>query len=292
MSYRQNKFLAKPHSHAGPTMAGVHSHPGFHTTGTIEVAACYAQAHVVTSLAYEVGERLPDYPVVVTVDMDGMTALADYDAEKTLWPRIMEWLPEFFRMNPTATERDLYHWLEFDPQEGREGPQRGDEASDALFRIASWRIDNPFGAMRDFVESYPGDDLIALLRRLSDGTEKPSQEMLCALADQYRYTEDVDDRRIVSVVYMRPFWPELLSYEDEETDAELAEKLESYGWSVLDVEDVYNEHANVVTREVYKARRKAARPEFHGTSYRNLLSAAPGMGRRMPTPPKPYRGAK
>ena len=288
MRYRPNKFLAKPERYAGPTMAGSYSHPGFHTTATEEVAACYAQAHGVPHFDVSVGMPIYDYPVIVKLDMAGLVPLADYDAEKQLWPDVLWMLREFFRMNKKATEHDLVSWLEFDPAEG-DAIERGDAATDWLFKIGSWKIDNPSMALREFVESYPGNDVLGLLKRLADGDEKPSQEMLCALADQYRYLDDVDERRIVGVSYMRPFWPVLLSYEEVESDGELAIQLEQAGWAVLDVEDAIRREARVDTQPVYTKRGRPKRPEYHGTTYRNLLSAAPKLGRRLPAPPPPFK---
>lgn len=304
MRYRPNKFRAKPESYAGETMGGVHSHPGFHTTGTMEIAACYAQAKTVShpwTLFPRADKPLPDYPVIVTLDMDGLVPVADYDAERQIWPKVRDVLLEFFRMNPDADRRTLETWLEADGIEEREPMGRGYPSGSALFTIASWRVENPYGALRDFIDGCPCKDVMALLRSLVESDSKPPDEVLCALADQYRYVEDVAEGRVASVHYMKPFWPELLDYQADEwdegepapkeTDAELAEKLEALGWSVLDVEDVYNETARVVTTGVYSSRKRPKRPEYHGTTYRNLLSAAPRLGKKLPVPPPPYRGA-
>jgi hypothetical protein len=292
--YTPNKFLARPEGHAGPTMAGVHSHPGFHTTGTIEVAACYAQAHVVTSMGYELGEALDDYPAIVTLDMDGLTPLADYDAEKTLWPNIIYVLRGFFRMNPDANENNLQAWLEVDVSEGREPLGRGDSATDALFTIAGWRIESPYAALSSTIWQMPRprEGVMEFLRRLASEEEKPSADLLCALSDQYRYADDVSESRVLAVDSMRPYWPELLDYQEDESGSDRAEKIEAAGWSVLDVDDVYSEQARVVTTRVYSKRSRPKRPEYHGTSYRNLLSAAPRLGKKLPVPPPPFRGTK
>lgn len=305
MRFRPNKFRSKPEKYAGETMAGVHSHPGFHTAGTMEIAACYAQAKVLALpwlLFPRADKPLPDYPVIVTLDMEGLVPLADYDAERQIWPMVHELLLEFFRMNPDADRRTLERWLEVDVSEGREPMGRDDPSLSALFVIASWRIGDPYRALRDFIDKCPCEDVMGLLRSIVESSSRPPDDFLCALADQYRYVEDVSESRITSISYMKPFWPKLLDYQadqewDElepgpaESDTDLSEKLEAFGWSVLDVEDVYNEIARIVTTEVYFARRVPKRPECHGTTYRNLLSAAPRLGKKLPVPPLPFQGA-
>jgi hypothetical protein len=295
MRYRPNKFKAKPERHAGPVMRGVYTHPGFHTTGMIEVAACYAQAHVVTSMGYETDETLADYPVIVTLDMHGLSPLADYDAEETLWPAVRDLLREFFRMNPEGDEHDLSSWLEVDVSEGREPLGRGDSATEALFRVAGWRIENPYSALYSSLDALgEPHEVMEMLRELADGSRKPSDELLCALADQYRYIEDVSEARVVAVDFMRPFWPALLDYqaaEDDDDEGE-AERIESAGWAVMDVENVYDDRVDIATSRVYAKRSKTKRPEYHGTSYLNVLSAAPRIAKKLPVPPPPFQGAK
>jgi hypothetical protein len=286
-------------------MGGVHSHPGFHTAGSLEIAGCYAQEKVVShpaTLFLKPETLLSDYPVIVVVDMDGYVPKADYDAERTMAPAVRDVLSEFFRMNPEASRRDLTRWLEMDTYEEQEAIERGYPANSALFRIGSWRVMDPAGALRDFVDGYAGDDAMDLLREFAR-TGKASDAFLCALSDQYRYTEDVDERRVAKVLYVKPFWPDVLDYQADQDvdefdpgqavdDAQLSERLEELGWATLDVEDVGRGNAAFSTKAVYQSRRAPARPEYHGTSYRNLISAAPGIGRRLPIPPKPYRGSK
>jgi len=266
----------------------------------MEVAACYAQAKTVADpwrLHPKPERPLPDYPVIVTLDMDGLVPLADYDAEK-LWPDVRDVLREFFRMNPEAEHRHLERWLEGDLHTERRQFARGDSTLDALFRIASWRIEDPYGALRDFVDGYPSANILELLRAMSESDSRPPDEVLCALSDQYRYVEDVEESRIFVVSYMKPFWPDLLDWQEEEheegeeSDADLAGRLEVAGFSVLDIEDVDRGTAQVAAAAVYSKRSRPKRPEYHGTSYRNLLSAAPRLGKKLPVPPPPFGGAK
>jgi hypothetical protein len=74
-----------------------------------------------------------------------------------------------------------------------------------------------------------------------------------------------------------------------EDDQELAEAAGALGWSVVDEDDVLSGSLDSKETTVYeRAPGTRARVEYHGTSYRNLLSAAPEL--MLPVPPAPYVG--
>lgn len=292
MRYRRNEFLASPREfHGGATM-GVRTHPGFHTAAVPETTYAYAQQKVVPvgippgwldpqDVADVAGITLSDYPVVVALDMQGMKRHVDYDAVHFVRPVIRDVAKSVVESSPEDPIGDL----ELSCWEGTEyWDSRELEVLGWLYRIGSSVVENPSCSLLSYVEeqSDPGQ----FMRDLADGTLP--DEALAEITGQFRYTDDVPTSRVVVVEYMAPYFPLVFDYEgqDEETE-QLAVQAEAAGWSILDWNDATQDSLQPEMTTVYERKPpKSARIEYHGTSYRNLILAAPELG--LPTPPPPF----
>ena len=93
--------------------------------------------------------------------------------------------------------------------------------------------------------------------------------------------------RIVAVYYLKPWWPDVLDSFQSGVEEELFRAVQAAGWNAIDLEDVYSGGLEVMSTTVYQRKPPArARLEYHGTTYHNLLSAAPELD--LPVSPLPY----
>jgi len=152
-----------------------------------------------------------------------------------------------------------------------------------LYEYGSSVTDDPSGALLVFAEDELHPD--EFLRRLA-ARELPDAD-LADITGQYRYIDDVPTTRIVAVAYLKPWWPRILDWDMNDDEGELAAQLEELGWSVLGLDDVYS--GNLDAQEFVPYRRAPppnARVEYHGTTYLNVISAAPEL--ELPEPPLPF----
>jgi len=211
--------------------------------------------------------------------MEGLTRLVDYDAMETargILQAIAEECLENYFDDPTSC---LIDWCE----EAEEPPS--DEIQ-AMFQMLGRSVYSPAGSLRGMIEDL--DDAQAILAFESLASDNPDHELLMDIVGQYRYEEDIDDSRIISVTYMAPIWTEIIDT-FEEAGEHRANEIEEEGYTVITLESIYEERLYADTTIVWKKEpRSDARIEYHGTSYRNLISAAPWLEDVLPEPPRPY----
>lgn len=317
MRYKRNAFAAKPRKFRGRGMHGVFTHPGFHTTDRFSVACSYANAKVDDLTATQndftgilkPGWRhfMPDYPVIVSLVMNGLVRLPDYDAFEYWAGPAEQFLNEFAQFGSEMTlggfNSYLNHW-ESAPQESEDAPGSATDALGLLLDGQPWV--HVGQRILEFLEQQPDPD--GALQRIIDEPNNPV--FLMHVAQQYRYLEDVPEMRICAVDYMRPFFDRLLPhYDDPEWEAEQWEKkqehIEAAGYATVSLTDVYDDQDPTVTTRVYEVPPESIIPdrgqqlfpwgdrtprvEYHGTSYVNLRAAAPRLARRLPKPPPPYK---
>ena len=275
---------------------GVGSHPGFHTASAEETTWAYAQlkavAEDIEATAEDVCEvRIDDYPVVVALDMAGLTPLTDYDAVHFVRPRLVDEAREIMRAaeseGMSAREAADLSWQ---MQESDEFYGGAHSVQDWLYYTGSPASHSPLGSLSSYLDGLDDDEGNAFIAALARNVI--ADEALAEITGQFRYDEDVSSVRIVAVTYMAPFYPRVFDYEtygdDAAADTALADAAERCGWSILDVNDAGAGHVDAKLREAYRRPAgKDARVEYHGTTYRNLLAAAPEL--KLPRPPPPYR---
>jgi hypothetical protein len=290
MSTRRNPFLSKPPktSYKGRTMGGVVSHPGFHTSEEMEVTMPYALAKVVDVEGLGLEE---DYPVILGLDMHGLEFFSDYDADKAYDDirygyRAAGGLNSFDEFME-ATQDFLEEGA--DETTGLDRVAPGASGTDLLFARAS-AFNDSLMYFADFVAELSEEDQEVAFKGMKHG-EFPSEWLAEALR-QRRYVEDVDEARLKVVYFMQPVWELIFwpwdgdSPQTEATEAFIA-NLQDNGFTVYTTEDVQiGELPSPELRKVWG--RDEGGLQYHGTSYKNLLAAAPFMKRKLPTPPSPF----
>jgi hypothetical protein len=254
-----------------------------------------------------------DYPVILTFDMSGMRAFADIDSR-----RAAEMFYEHCKLNQYHVGREdveadqILDALAFDTEEedGEEWPQPGDEALNSMWKLSgspSVRI-NALRAAVGFIGSsglklehlYDIGSRVAKNERveLDDSDEK----MLIEAFGQCRYLTDVPDERLLKVEYMAPFFAQVIDPdgEEDETIEETAEA--GYAFVESDRTDLDESRVTAWEKPVSelplfgdRAHWKVfggpgtfqPRLEYHGTSLKNLLTAAPWLADLLTEVPKP-----
>lgn len=297
---RPNPFLARPEGkHHGQPAGGSRQLPGFHTASMLDQALPYAhQKGGADEATRPEGEcpvcedevcaecaglyRIPDYPVIVEVDMSGLEPAHDVDAR---WLLKQGGLVDFAR--EALESGDPVGWLESPGDSQVDGTNTNVEI--ALFESFAAHETEPAQVLHNYVVDMPPEEAIATLRTVAAGGRSALEVAMRAIG-QYRYAQDVPVDRVVAVHYVRPFWPTVLDTERDEETEQLASALEDAGWDVVGVDDLGQIQATA--REVWRRPEpEGARIEYHGTGYRNLLLAAPELAGVLPVPPIPYEAA-
>lgn len=291
----KNPFLRKPEGkHHGPVAGGVHPYPGFHTASDMDVTAPYAQMKGVDEVDAPDDEceecegdgcpecvslySTPDYPVVIGVDMQGLKPEPDYDAIHLSLDALRVVAGEAL-----GSGEDPLQWL--DSIEGLDPDEPPDSVEGMLFHRFTTCVMDPGRCLLSVLEDLPPEEVEQSLKEIVKGGKK-AKRLAMKVVGQFRYTQDVPDDRLVSVAYMKPFWPHGVLDVDE--SEEMVEALVAAGWDPITRDDADTFDPEFKT--VWKARKgPGARVEYHGTSYRNLLLAAPWLAAELPVPPAPFK---
>lgn len=284
MTYRRNDFQSKPKQFRGSPTMGVYRYPGFHTAASMVTTFAYAQIKAIGHEADVSDPFVDDYPVIVELDMNGLAQLPDYDAIDLAYPVIVFLAKQVIRESEESGKSAidiLYEYAEFGEQQ--ELPPI-EETIQLLFTVGASAVNDPIHALLNVAREKPNpDDFI-----LRASKKKMTDAELMEVVGQYRYDQDVSSERIIKVYYLKPWWPEFIDWEEDED--EVAEELESIGWIVLGTDDAYSNDERAEEFLVWNRKTpKSSRLEYHGTSYKNLLSAASHLKQELPEPPSPYR---
>ncbi len=281
-----NPLLAQPTKHYGPAMSGVITHPGFHTGSTLSICQPYAQAKVDEFVPDSWGKELQthvmrDYPVILELDMQGIPFTIDYDAAGWFNDAVKQAIEE-------SEDYDaLENYLDFsEPEE-----DRPENMIQALFYLSGAMPSRAVYSLRDWLQSQ-SDPYEAFAQIKAKGLP---DELLAKVSGQFRYTQDVPSGRIVTVNYIRPVFNYLFPHYDDPNwhHDKIIDRIEGLGYDVVTLANVY-EGSEVLTvaKSVNVGPRlfpvEDQRLEFHGTSWRNLMSAAPELKDILPLPPKPF----
>ncbi len=243
---------------------------GVHTADEFEIAAAYATA---TAELCACG-----YPVIVELDVSGLTPHPDVDAMIAAEYYIMQ-----RDARRTAKERagefdnigdivDAYSndEVESTAVESGESWQRAVFASNEHHNIAQAFVD-AFGLDEKAYEEF---------NKYSQGGEI-NPLVLAALTTQRRWMSDFGADRVQRAYTIKPIWPEIFEDYWNDDDAALEEKADKIiaaGYELVTLDDVYNQVNFITKKKLYE------RPgvgtgsrEFHGTASSYFLKAFPDI---------------
>jgi hypothetical protein len=282
-------FLAEPPIPQSESYGGVVEFPGFHTAGTFEIAAAYATGRVSYSMTEDVdgSHYVTDYPVVIQLDMSGYDPQSDYDAEEIVKQPLGWHLRELIdshNLTLSSTDEEIIEaGEEFIDMSTPSSDETTDweKPYDVIFKVT-------FRYMHDALPSLISNDRFPELVRTYIETGEIDSSFLMAAADQYRYTEDVDEERVQAVWFVQPIAEEALTYDNDE-DEEFAASWEGFDLPHEDdLMSAYDEF-QYTSELVYGTPQDGG--QYHGTTYHRLLQAAPGLAESLPAPPSPpYQG--
>ena len=282
----RNPFLARPTKHYGSGTVGVATHPGFHTGSSMGVCQPYAQAKVEEFVPDSWGKELQthtmrDYPVIIELDMQGLPFTIDYDAANWFGDAVKRAIEESEDFDALDSHFDF----------GDSEEEMPSSMIEALFYLSGAQPHRAVYNLRDWLlQQQDPYESFAKIKK-----EGLPDELLAHVSGQFRYTQDVPSGRVVTVHYIRPVFNYLFPHYDDPDwhHDKIIDRIEAAGYDVVTLENVYDnsEVLNVVksidvSQKLFPAENQ--RIEFHGTSLRNLLSAAPELKDILPLPPKPF----
>lgn len=238
---------------------------GVHTTDSLALAATYAIGAADAARKDGHGDA---YPVVLELDVAGLTALPDIDA-----------VVEATALLNDRSIRKQYQGMSLleanDSEESDESFEEGDNViAIVIGQQQHGRIPSAFGAL-------PDDDADAAFEHWVQTGEYP-EEVAIALVNQKRYLVDIGFDRLVRVLAVKRWWPEALGYGDDDEVQEEAERLEAQGYAVV-TSDEYE--IDTTTIPVYEGpTRRNAVTDYHGTSSWHATAAFPELS----LPPDPF----
>jgi len=297
ISRKVGDFLAEPPYSVGEKYKGVTTHPGFHTTGDLKIAAQYAVGRVAQSYT-DSDENdvhyVTDYPVVVALDMSGHEPQTDYDAEEMVWEVLELHLQEmagWHDLTVDSSDEEIRD-AAFDILESDTEPDAS--STDPLSMIAEgtfYHFGNPLSGL---VEESGFPDAFRKYMQTGDF----SSELLMLATDQYRYTEDVGADRVRAVWFITPVATEMEDYDNAEGELESRWP----GFNIPWIDDVYGGYFDFEEQLVWgepesdqtslfsETQYQPRSIEYHGTTLKRLLEAAPHLQGELPEPPSPpYR---
>lgn len=277
---------------------------GFHTALHRDLTIPYAQM--------KWDNDPDDYPVILTFAMNGMRAFADIDSR-----RAAEMFYEHCKLAQYHVGRDdvepdqILESLAFDTEEedSEEWHNSGDEALNSMWKLSgssSVRIN----ALRQAVQYINNSGLklehmYDLGQRIAKdekvGLDDQDEEMLIEAFGQCRYLSDVPDERLVKVEYMAPFFSQVIDPDGDED--ETIEEAAQAGYAFVETDRTELDETRTTAWErkiselplfgdrsnwkLYGAGPFKPRLEFHGTSLKNLLMAAPRLADELEEVPSP-----
>lgn len=299
-------FMAEPPVPQHEKYQGIIEYPGFHTTESFDIAASYAVGRVKTS--FTEGDDginyVTDYPVVVALDMSGFIPDVDYDAIEIVAPVLEVQLEELIGvLDDDPTDEEIVTAAEDMIQSFDNEYEANEDPAEVMTEFAMWNMKNPLAKI------YENPDFPNALREYMqnpDLKEGPLTKILMDATDQYRYTQDVSEKRVVGVWFVVPVAEEMI----EDTSEEDFEEVEARwpGFDVFSQDDVYggtsynseqvyenleSEYDDDVQLSLFTKEQLAVEPkiQYHGTTYKRLLEAAPFLDGVLPEPPNPpYQG--
>lgn len=277
---------------------------GFHTALKRDLVIPYAQM--------KWDNDPDDMPVILTFDMQGLTRFTDIDVRRAADMFFEHCLLHRYYPVEDGNAEQILEYLQVDMEEinppGASLP--GDDALNSMWRLSGSPSvgENALG----LAVSWIGNSILRLehlydigKRLAKDERAKLSlaeEEMLITAFGQCRYMADIPDARLIKVEYMAPFFAQVIDPDGGDDDDTIKEAEEA-GYAFVEVDrselDEYRTKAwerkrselPLIEATVGRSRTSRSweqqRIEYHGTSLKNLLKAAPWLVDVLPDPPSP-----
>lgn len=282
---------------------------GFHTALHRDLTIPYAQM--------KWDNDPDDYPVILTFDMTGLTRFADIDSRRAADMFFEHCAINQYHVGSEDVESDeILDRLDSDVRDMEDNPENtpesGDDALNAMWKLSgspSVRENALYLALKWIRGSgLRLETLYDLGKRIAKDGERvkltlPEEEILIEAFGQCRYMFDIPDDRLVRVDYMSPFFAQVIDPDgdEDETIEEAAEAgyafvFVEWGRSEIDETrvkawDRRRSEMPLLETTVGQSRTSRSweqqRLEFHGTSLKNLLKAAPWLADVLPDPGAP-----
>lgn len=237
---------------------------GVHTTGNKLIAAAYAMG---------TWNGDPDsYPVIITLDVSGLEPLPDVDA-MVHGAAAADELLSSYRSLVKDSGWTLDDFIEDDDYREIDA-QAGEEPAAFIFEDVGHHVAQ---AIRDYAEEA-GEDEEQLFGRFINAGELPPG-VLMRLAQQQRYLHDFEQKRVVCIEAVKPWWHQVLFGGDEGEADERIAQLEERGFHVFSLEDQWSPDDVGETMTIWEAPNASRRKktEYHGTTSAAVESAFPGL---------------
>lgn len=276
---------------------------GFHTALKRDLVIPYAQM--------KWDNDPDDYPVILTFDMTGLTRFTDIDVRRAADMFFEHCAVSQYRVGREDVDSEQILdslSLDLENTEDEGAPESGDDALNAMWRLSGSPSvrENALRLALEWIgnSGLRLEHMYDIGKRLAKDERaklEPREEgMLIEVFGQCRYLFDIPDDRLIKVEYMAPFFAQVIDPDGGDDDDTLKEAAEA-GYSFVDRTELYEHRTKAWERsrselpllEATVGRSRTSRSweqqriEFHGTSLKNLLSAAPWLADVLPDPPSP-----
>jgi len=230
---------------------------GVHTASEKIIAEAYAMGSW--------SQLQESYPVVVTLDVSGLTPVPDVDAMLRGAEAADELIREYRkRIESGETFDDL---IEDDDYREAEASV-GDVPAAFIFEDVGRHV---VQSIRDYAEAEGEDEEEVFATFLRGGELPPG--VLTRLVGQQRYMTDFDLDRIVRIEAIKPWWSAVLtSFDDDDV-----EQLEARGFTVFTLDDWPHFHSDTLVLYEAPDAKERSDVEYHGTTSVAIEQAFPGL---------------
>lgn len=231
---------------------------GVHTTSSELIAAAYAM-----SAWHQHNEE--GYPVLVLLDVSGLTPLPDVDAMLRGAEAVDDLVTHYrSRVEDGESFYDLLNDEDYSEASARAGDEPAtfifeDSGNHVLQSIESYAID----------EKRDAEEVFAAFLAES----KLPEGVLTRMVQQQRYLNDFDLDRVIQVEALKPWWEKVLMSWDDDEFKQLTQR--GYEVFTLDEWPFSPGESKVVWRAPDADKRKDA--EYHGTTSLVIELAFPGL---------------
>lgn len=269
MKIRRNPLLSKPPRsvHGLDAAAGTFfrrmmgrsptkaDYEGVHTTTSLDVAAVYAMGAV--------KDEPSSYPVIIALNVFGLTALPDVDA-----------LAQASYILGDNSIRGQFDGVDLQSASDAWEYQSEYGVGDDVNSVVMESVVYGWGPMTAFLDLPDGE--AQWDHWVSTGEYTP--EAAIALVKQRRYITDFGFERVVRIDAMKRWWPEVLYPDDARV-----EEVESAGFHPVTLDELFGGNL-LELKEIVRGPAPDRDVEYHGTSSRAAQLAFP----EVTLPPNPF----
>lgn len=267
---QQFHYLTRATTYGGRRITAA-DYEGVHTTTKFDQAASYA--------ASAVEKCRCGYPVVLELDVSGLSAMPDIDAVLTAESGMLDNDSRRFIKDIVDEENDIESAIQAvsDRMEYRDNEDQANVGEHwSTYAFEDFNLGN---VPQAFLDAYGDEDKAwtALVEYANGGA--PAPEVLANLTSQRRWITDFDEARVLRVIAFKPIWDKILDNWWDTGDEELtkrAEAIEAAGYDIVTLDTIANfMDAVQTTKVIWERSKKAESGEFHGTSSDFVRKALP-----------------